>query len=152
MKTMSDDHVFDAAALRSRLSGFGRKLAEREAGESEALADARRNAAALRALVAEGLAGFNAAVAAGGAPQLEVALSEPRADDKHLRSVQFDLRRGRFTAIVTVKSRGEVTLVGPFHVGKTEGPCLSFPFGAEAELEKALGDFLERFLEEAATP
>jgi hypothetical protein len=42
--------------------------------------------------------------------------------------------------------------VGPFHRGKAEGPCLSFPFEAEAELRKALGDFLERFLEEAAQP
>ena len=54
--------------------------------------------------------------------------------------------------MVTVKSRGEATLVGPFHVGKTEGPCKSFPFAAEDELRKALGDFLERFLTEAATP
>jgi hypothetical protein len=81
-----------------------------------------------------------------------VELSEPRPDDKHLRSVQFDLRRGRHQAIVTVKSRGEVTLVGPFHAGKSEGPCKTFPFDAEVEIEKALGDFLERFLEEAATP
>jgi hypothetical protein len=51
-----------------------------------------------------------------------------------------------------VKARGEVTLVGPFHAGKTEGPCKTFPFAAEAELQKALGDFLERFLAEAATP
>ncbi len=42
--------------------------------------------------------------------------------------------------------------MGPFRTGKAEGPCLSFPFDAEAELEKALGDFLEQFLEEAATP
>ncbi|MEN8182314.1 MAG: hypothetical protein ABFS46_07245, partial [Myxococcota bacterium] len=62
------------------------------------------------------------------------------------------LRRGRHQAIVTVKSRGEVTLVGPFRSGKTEGPCRSFPYDAEEELHKALGDFLERFLEEAATP
>jgi hypothetical protein len=51
-----------------------------------------------------------------------------------------------------VKSRGEVTLVGPFRDGKTEGPCKSFPFDAESELHDALGDFLEAFLEDAATP
>ncbi|NNL65675.1 MAG: hypothetical protein HKP30_05490, partial [Myxococcales bacterium] len=107
----------------------------------------------LHALVREGLAGFHEGVKDGGAEeQLAVALSEPRPDDKHLRSVQFDLRRGRHTAIITVKSRGEVTLVGPFRSGKTEGPCLSFPFGSEAELERGLIEFLERFLEEAATP
>jgi hypothetical protein len=53
---------------------------------------------------------------------------------------------------VTVKARGEVTLVGPFHAGKVEGPCRSFPIGSDAEIETALADFLERFLEEAATP
>ncbi len=149
---MSDDHTFDAAALRARLAGAGKRLAEREAQEADAIADARRHAERLRELVAEGLAGYDEAVRSGGAPQLAVTLSEPRVDDKHLRSVQFDLRRGRHTAIVTVKSRGEATLVGPFRAGKTEGPCLSFPGGAEAELEKALADFLERFLEEAAAP
>ena len=63
-----------------------------------------------------------------------------------------DLRRGRHQAIVTVKSRGEVTLVGPFRAGKVEGPCKSFPFDAEPEIEAELGSFLERFLHEAATP
>ena len=53
---------------------------------------------------------------------------------------------------MTVKSRGEITLVGPFHAGKTEGPCKSFPYGADDELRAALGDFLEEFLTEAATP
>ena len=75
-----------------------------------------------------------------------------RADDKHLRAVQFDLTRGRYRAIVTARSRGEVTLVGPFHAGKTEGPCLTFPLDAGDDLRAALASFLERFLEEAATP
>jgi len=149
---MSEDHRFDAAALRARLAAAGRRLAEREAGEAASLAEARRVAEGLRALVGEGLAAYEEAIRAGGAPQLHVELSTPRVDDKHLRSVQFELRRGRHAAIVTVKSRGEATLVGPFRAGKTEGPCLSFPFGAEADLEKALGEFLERFLEAAATP
>jgi hypothetical protein len=146
------DHKFDAGALTDRLTGLGRKLAAREAGEADRLAAARRNVEALRAVVTAGIAGFNQAATAGGAGHLSVEVSEARVDDKHLHSVQFDLRRGRHTAIVTVKSRGEVTLVGPFRAGKNEGPCLSFPFGAESELEKALGEFLEQFLEEAATP
>jgi hypothetical protein len=45
-----------------------------------------------------------------------------------------------------------VTLVGPFRTGKPEGPCKTFPWDAREELDAALGDFLERFLEEAATP
>jgi hypothetical protein len=53
---------------------------------------------------------------------------------------------------VTVKAKGEVTLVGPFRSGKTEGPCRSFAFSAEEDLADALGDFLESFLEAAAAP
>jgi len=34
----------------------------------------------------------------------------------------------------------------------TEGPCKTFPYGAEDEIRAALGDFLEKFLAEAANP
>ena len=118
--------------LTDRLRELGRELAARELEHRDALE------------------GWHEAVA--GAPQLAVRVGEIRPDDKHVRAVEFDLTRGRHRAIVTVKSRGDVTLVGPFHAGKTEGPCKSFPFGADAEIRKALGDFLERFLTEAATP
>jgi hypothetical protein len=138
-------------ALRERLAGLGRSLGDREAPHAAALAAARERAVSLRRAVAAGLDAFHGAAAAC-APELRIELSEPHLDDKHVRSVEFELRRGRTRAIVTVKSRGEVTLVGPFHAGKTEGPCKTFPFDAEVEIEKALGDFLESFLEEAATP
>ncbi len=138
--------------LRERMAALGRELAEREAAHRDGLAAARAQAAKLRAEVAEALDGFREAVSAAGAQQLEVRLGELRPDDKHVRAVEFDLVRGRYRAIVTVKARGEVTLVGPFHAGRTEGPCKSFPFAAEDELRKALGDFLERFVTEAATP
>lgn len=134
------------------MARLGRELGEREGAHRADLDEARRRAAALRAAVQDALEGFREAVAAAGAPQLEVRLGELRPDDKHVRAVEFDLARGRHRAIVTVKARGEVTLVGPFHAGKTEGPCKTFPFAADAELQKALGDFLERFLTEAATP
>lgn len=149
---MSEHHEFDGGALRDRLAEAGRRLAGREAPDSDALSAARAVAERLHGLVDEGLAGYHDAIQESGAGQLAVEISQPRTDDKHLRSVQFDVRRGKHQAIVTVKSKGEVTLVGPFRAGKTEGPCLSFPFGAEAELEPALGEFLERFLEQAATP
>jgi hypothetical protein len=134
------------------MAHLGRELGERETAHRAELEEARRRAAALRAEVKEALEGFHEAIASAAAPQLEVRLGELRPDDKHVRAVEFDLSRGRHRAIVTVKARGEVTLVGPFHAGKTEGPCKTFPFAAEAELQKALGDFLERFLAEAATP
>jgi hypothetical protein len=139
-------------SLRDRMRALGQELATREAEHRAAVDEARRRAASLRAEVAEALTGWGEAVSAAGTPQLDVELGELRADDKHVRAVEFDLTRGRHRAVVTVKARGEVTLVGPFHAGKTEGPCKSFPFTAEDEIRKALGDFLERFLTEAATP
>ena len=51
-----------------------------------------------------------------------------------------------------MKSRGQVTFVGPFRSGKTEGPCRSFPLDAAREIEDGLAVFLEEFLEQAATP
>ena len=139
-------------SLRDRMRALGQELAGRESEHRAALGEARQKALALRAVVAEALEGWREAVSAAGAPQLAVSLGELRPDDKHVRAVEFDLARGRHRAVVTVKARGEVTLVGPFHTGKTEGPCKSFPFAAEDEIRKALGDFLERFLNEAATP
>lgn len=138
--------------LVESLAALGRSLGEREAEHRDALEAARKAAERWRAVVAEALAAFSDAAASAGAPQLQVEPSPLRVDDKHLRAWQFDLRRGRHAAIVTVKSRGEVTLVGPFREGKVEGPCLTFPWDAEEELHDALGEFLERFLEEAATP
>jgi len=140
------------SALSQRLAQLGKALGEREAEHREAVEEAWRQAQALRSEVAEALAAFSAAAARAGASQLAVKLGETRTDDKHLRAVEFDLTRGRHRAIVTVKSRGDVTLVGPFHAGKTEGPCKSFPYDAREELHNALGDFLEKFLAEAATP
>lgn len=142
--------------LGERLVALGRALGEREQAHADALAAARQLAANLHARVAAALDGFHRAVRESGAPHLRVALSEPRVDDKHLHSVQFDLRRGRHAAIVTVKSRGDVTLVGPFRDGKAEGPCKSFPFAdperVGEDLEAALAGFLEAFLEAAAAP
>jgi hypothetical protein len=139
-------------ALRERLEEIGRHVGAQEAAHATALEEARRRADALRAFVAEALEGFHAAAAASGAPHLRVELGPTRLDDKHIRAVEFELRRGRHMAIVTVKSKGEITLVGPFHAGKKEGPCVTFPFAAERELLHGLGSFLERFLAEAVTP
>lgn len=138
--------------LGSRLAALGRTLGEREAAQAGDLATARSYAEQLHAEISAALGQFHAAAADAGASHLAIQLSDIRTDDKHLRAVEFDLSRGRHRAIVTSKSRGEVTLVGPFRSGKTEGPCRTFPFDANEEIEAALGDFLERFLEEAATP
>jgi hypothetical protein len=139
-------------SLSKRMAELGKSLGEREAEHREAIREAWRRAGALRLEVGSALESFASAAARAGASQLAVQLGDLRTDDKHLRSAQFDLARGRNRAVVTVKSRGEITLVGPFHAGKAEGPCKSFPYGADAELRAALGDFLEEFLTEAATP
>jgi hypothetical protein len=141
-----------AAELTERLSKLGRSLGEREVSHQAGLREARACLESVRGWVATALDGFHRAASEAGAPQLRVALSEVRPDDKHLRAAQFELVRGRYRAIVTAKSRGEITLVGPFHAGKTEGPCLTFPLEGGEDLRAALASFLERFLEEAATP
>jgi hypothetical protein len=138
--------------LSARLDALGVTLGAREAAHADDLDEARRQIDRLRVEVASALACFHAAAARCGAPHLQVELSDVRTDDKHLRSLEFNLIRGRHKAIVTAKSRGDITLVGPFHVGKTEGPCQSFAFHAQEELAAALGDFMETFLEEAASP
>jgi len=140
------------ADLRGRLAAMGRSLGAREASHQTSLAEARSRCEALRSIVADAVDGFHAEAGRAGAPHLRVDVGPVRLDEKHVRAIEFDVRRGRHTALVIVKSRGEVTLVGPFRTGKTEGPCRSFPWDAESDIAKALGDFLERFLEEAATP
>jgi hypothetical protein len=141
-----------ASDLGDRLEHLGRELGEREAAHRRGLDEARACAEKIRSRVGSALERFHRGAHAAGAPHLRVSLGEIQIDDKHLRAVEFDLTRGRHRAIVTVKSRGDVTLVGPFHRGKHEGPCRTLPIDAEGEIEVALGAFLECFLAEAATP
>jgi hypothetical protein len=138
--------------LRDRLAAAGRTIGERESAHEAALGEAHQRAEALRAQVAEAVEAFHAAAARAGSPHLRLAVGPVHLDDKHVRAVEFAVERGRHVALVIVKARGDVTLVGPFRTGKTEGPCRTFAWDAEAEIEAALGDFLERFLEEATTP
>jgi hypothetical protein len=140
--------------LEARLAERGRALAQREAKHAHALDEARSLAVELHAAAAAALDAYHREVI--DAPQLSVVLGPVRHDEKHLHAFEFDVRRGRHRAIVVVKSRGEATLVGPFHVGKDEGPCRRVPFapgeGVGDALREALGDLLESFLEEATAP
>lgn len=149
---MSDSPQSEPRDLTDRLSELGRSIGERESSHREGLTRARHCIEGLRDRIERGLEAFHISVSKAGAPHLEIALGDIRTDDKHLRSVEFDLVRGRYKAIVTAKSRGDITLVGPFRIGKTEGPCRTFPFEATDEIDAALVTFLEHFLEEAATP
>lgn len=138
--------------LGVHLEALGRAIGERERAHTEGLSRARVRAQALHAEVESALQRFHSALEAAGASQLRVEQGRVRIDEKHLRSVEFDLCRGRHRAVVVVKSRGEVTLVGPFRVGKAEGPCRSFPMDDDEELAPALASFLGDFVEAAATP
>lgn len=137
--------------LNDRIQAIADDVAKREAVHSEAISKARAKAEELHADVDSAISRFNGALAKS-VPYLRVEVSPPRVDDKHLHAVEFDLGRGRHRAVITVKSKGEVTLVGPFRAGKKEGPCRSFSADAGEEIEDALGDFLEHFLQEAASP
>jgi hypothetical protein len=139
-------------SLDERMDALAAAVVAREARHADELQRAREKAEALHGRVAMAVDRFNAAISRGGVSGLHVDVSPPRLDDKHTHAIQFDLERGRHRAIVTVKSKAEVTLVGPFRAGKAEGPCRTFPFSENAELDDALGDFLERFLEEATAP
>lgn len=141
--------------LEDALGQLGKTLAEREGVHAAGLDEARKKAAELHARVTDGLEHYHAAIDKAGAPHLRVELTPPRLDEKHVRSYEFDLRRGRHRGLFVLKSRGELTLVGPFRTGKTEGPCRSFPIGAggvDEEIDGAVIEFVSRFLEEAATP
>jgi hypothetical protein len=141
-----------APALRERLAAAGQALGSREAPFREALDEALARCRLLHQQACTALDAFHGAAAAAGAPHLQVVVSPPRLDEKHVRAVEFELRRGRHAGLVIVKARGEVTLVGPFRTGKEEGPCRSLPWTDEAGIETALSEFLVRFVEEAAAP
>jgi hypothetical protein len=138
--------------LADRLEQIGQTLGERESRHLGDLREARLQVGEIRHRVQRALKRFHVAASRAGAPHLRVEVSEIRIDEKHLRAVEFDVTRGRHKGVVVGKSRGEITLVGPFRTGKPEGPCKSIPFGDDEEIDAALGDFLTSFLEEAATP
>lgn len=140
------------SALRARLGALGRTLGERESAHSAALREAERRARLLHGAVRDAVASFQSALADAGGPALTLSVSEPRTDDKHVRAIEIELRRGRNLALIVAKSRGDVTLVGPFHAGKEEGPCQKLAWDVQDELFDRLGEFLERFLGEALTP
>ena len=138
--------------LAARLEEVARSIGSREQGRADNLQAARSRLGEIRDQVAAALRRFHAAVREAGVPHLRIELSPIRIDEKHLRAVEFEISRGRHRGIVVAKDRGEVTLVGPFRTGKTEGPCRSVAFDAGEEFDALLGDFLAEFCEEAASP
>lgn len=139
-------------SLRDRMAAAGRAIGARESQHRAALEVARGDCLVWHERVRAAVDVFHAEASAAGAPHLRIEVGVPRLDEKHVRAMEFEIRRGRHIGIVVVKSKGEVTLVGPFQNGKTEGPCRSLPRDADADIAAALGEFLERFVEEATTP
>jgi hypothetical protein len=138
--------------LCDRMEELGHTIGAREAPHTPAIELARAKAEGLRASLRDAFGRFHAAAEKAGAAHLQIVVGPVRLDEKHVRSIEFDVTRGRYRTVITVKSRGEVTLVGPFRKGGTEGPCRTFPIDADAEIERALAEVLERFLEEATAP
>lgn len=138
-------------SLNERMKVIADGVAERERRHADDMTRAAEMLHGLRADVSAAIDTFNAGVAKD-VPHLTIAVSPVRLDEKHLHAHEFELARGRHRALVIAKSKAEITLVGPFQTGKNEGPCRTFPFAAESELEHALEDFLERFLDEATAP
>jgi hypothetical protein len=139
-------------ALSEQLEQLGKRLAERESSHASELEHMKQRAIELHERVRAGLEGFHRGSRDAGAAHLSVELSAPRIDDKHLHSVQFDLARGRHRLIVTVKSKGEVTLVGPFKAGKQEGPCNSIALDDDPAIDAGLASALAKFLEAGFAP
>lgn len=135
--------------LDDRMNEAGTRFGQREAEHADALSAVRGHARTLHAKVRKALDGFEQAAAEAGSPHLKIVLSDPELDAKHIRAVQFEIARGRTRAIVTAKSRGDVTLVGPFDHGKPEKPCRSLSLDDPGPIEEALGDLLEQFLDQA---
>jgi hypothetical protein len=137
--------------LNDRIEAIAHEVAKREETHAEGIASANAKAKELHTRVSAAIDLFNKALAET-VPYLRVEITAPRIDDKHLHAIEFDLERGQHRAVITVKSKGEVTLVGPFRDGKKQGPCRSFPFDSGDEIEDALGDFLEHFIQAATSP
>ena len=92
-------------SLNDRVEALARGLAERETKHIESIERAQQKAAELHHRVSSAIERFNEVVGAS-VPYLQVDVSAPRIDDKHLHAVEFDLERGRHRAIVTVKAKG----------------------------------------------
>lgn len=149
----------DKSELRERMFQKGRELGAREAEQIALLAAARKLAEDLRACVVQGVEGFRQGLQGAGATHLcdeaQFRVSNLELDNKHVRAVGFSVQRGRYKICIVVKTKGSVTLVGPFHLGKKEGPCQKFAIPTDPtamrELENAIADLLEAFFEEAMT-
>ncbi len=133
-----------------RLEQLARELAARDAGLTAVLQDVREAAEQLRGRAHALVEAFKQAARDSDAPHLahlDVGPVEP--DEKHVDCIQFRVTRGRWQAVCVGKTKGEVTLVGPFQRGKPEKPCADYPLRG-AEVERALEELLLRLIRAAS--
>jgi len=106
-------------------------LAARDAELAGGLDAARAAAQEMHARLVAHATAFRDEVEARGAPHLghvEVGPVEP--DEKHVDAVQVRVWRGRWEIVYVAKACGEMTLVGPYRVGKSDQPpCNTLAFG-----------------------
>ena len=128
---------------------LARELAERDREIPAGLETALLIAQEVRARALAAVEAFSREALAGGVPHLaniEVGAVEP--DEKHVDALQVMIRRGRWEVVCVAKSRGVVTLVGPYQRGKNEGPCETLAGRGDA-LDRALDERLLALLQEA---
>jgi hypothetical protein len=126
-------------------------LAARDAELGRGLDTARVAAQEMRARVAAHANAFRDEVEARGAPHLahvEVGPVEP--DEKHVDAIQVRVWRGRWEIVYVAKACGEMTLVGPYRVGKADQPpCQTLAFG-DPGLQTGADDLLLQLLRSAS--
>jgi hypothetical protein len=134
----------------ARFEQLAAALADRDRGVSSSLESVRPALEGLRAKALGAIEAFvRVARAHGGAHLTDIELSAVESDEKHVDCLQFKVARGRWELTCVGKSRGVVTLVGPYRRGGPEKPCAHFPLPS-AEADGTLQDLLLDLLREAS--
>ena len=118
---------------QKRFEQLAAALARRDRELARELEPVRRALESVRETLGTSVRTFVETARAAGAEHLahvEVGPVEP--DEKHVDCLQVKVRRGRWEIVCVGKTRGVVTVVGPYRRGKPEQPCRDHAFGAEA--------------------
>ncbi len=133
-----------------RLEQLARELAARDVGLTTTLQEVRETAEQLRGRAHALVEAFKQAARDSDAPHLaHLEVGPVGPDDRHVGCIQFRVARGRWEVVCVGKTKGEVTLVGPFRRGKPEKPCADYPLRG-AEVERALEELLLRLIRAAS--
>jgi hypothetical protein len=134
----------------ARFEQLAAALADRDRDVSTSLGSVRPALEALRSCALDAIQAFvRSAREHGGAHLTDVGVGPVEPDEKHVDCLQFQVMRGRWKLTCVGKTRGVVTVVGPFRHGEPEKPCAEFPLPS-AEAEAGLEDRLLALLREAS--